>query len=1067
MKKAKLFMASLLLVISSTAFAQTVTVKGTVTDSSNGEPLFGAAVVVKGSTTSYALTDERGAFSISAAPNSVLVVSTLSYQTQEVPVEGRTHISVTLDPDLMYLEEVVVTAVGIQRSERSLGYSVTKVSSDEAVMKAEPDLLRSLDGKIAGVQISAPSGDAGGATRVTIRGNSSFLGNNQPLYVVDGVPYSNDGNSASGRASGVGGALGSGISTLDPNDIESMSVLKGAAAAVLYGSRAANGVILITTKSGAKQADGKKGFNVTFSGSYALEQIASLPQYQNSYGQGSDFQHAGSNGSWGPAFTEGATIDMYPAIAAEYPDLAKEMFPDLNGQIPYQAYPDNVKNLFRLGNVRDMSVNVQNINNKGFFNVTGSYTGQDSYIPGSDFSRYAFSVGGSQQVTKRLRIGGNIAFSLTDQNSPLYGYNQSSAELGGLSSLARAFIMPRNWDIQNYPYEKQDGSNLLFGLSAQANNPYWAWEHDKIITSQKRTVANFNASYQILSWLSVDYTLGYNSYGRDRKTIVDLGSRGYGGKGYISKGNYTDDALESVLLLSANKDITDNINIKATLGHNYTQQTATSFSANGPEIINPGIFAIDNTKSQTAGEGFSQARKWGVFADLTFSYGNWAFLNLSGRNDVSSTLPIKNNSFFYPAVSASFIFTEALGITSDILNFGKVRASWAKVGNDASPYYNNGTYVIGNPYMGQAMMELPTVLYDPNLKPEFTTEIEAGTELKFFNSRVGIDFTYYNRVSDNQIGAKTSAPSTGYSSYVTNFGSIRNAGFEVGLDLYPVVTKDFSWDVYTVFTRNKSEVLELADGVDKIFIGGDFTSPRPALIVGQPYGVLWGEKLARTEDGIPLVAPKTGMYINDTEEGVIGDPNPEFKIAMTNTFKFKGLSASFMFDFQKGGCVYSSYLTDLLGRGVTKDTEDRLGGRIIPGVYGDPDTLKPIKDADGNYIPNTTAIGEADLWFSDGTYSTYAINSCDEVAVYDATVLRLREASISYELPKKWLSKLKIAGIELGVVGRNLWYWAPNVPKYSNYDPVVNSYGETNVQGIDYTSAPSVRRVAFNVKLTF
>ena len=1067
MKKVKLFLASLLAVMSLSAYSQTVTVKGTVTDASNGEPLFGAAVVVKGSSSSYALTDERGAFSVSTSSKGVLVVSNLGFQTQEVSVDGRTHIDITLEPDLQYLDEVVVTAVGIQRSERSLGYSVTKVSSDEAVLKAEPDLLRSLDGKIAGVQISAPSGDAGGATRVTIRGNSSFLGNNQPLYVVDGVPYSNDGNSSSGRASGVGGALGSGIATLDQNDIESMSVLKGAAAAVLYGSRAANGVILITTKSGAKQADGKKGFNVTFSGSYATEEIASLPDYQNSYGQGSNFIFGGSNGSWGPAFTDGATIDMYQAIADEYPDLALELFPDLNGKIPYQAYPNNVKNLFRKGSVRESSINVQNNNNKGFFNVTASYTGQDSYIPGSDFTRYSFSVGGSQQVSKRLRVGGNIAFSLTDQNSPMYGYNQSSAELGGLSSLARAFIMPRNWDIQNYPYQKQDGSNLLFQLSAQANNPYWAWENDKIITKQKRTVANFNMGYQISSWLSLDYTLGYNDYSTDRKYIVNKGSRGYGGKGYISKGVSTDSALESILLLSANKDFGDNINVKATIGHNYTQDTATSFSASGPEIVNPGIFAIDNTKSQSAGEGYSQVRKWGVFADVTFSYKNWAFLNISGRNDVSSTLPLANNSFFYPAVSGSYVFSEAMNLSKDIISYGKIRASWARVGNDAGPYYNNGTYVIGNPYMNQGMMELPTVLYDPNLKPEFTTETEAGAEVKFMDGRFGVDFTWYNRISDNQIGAKTSAPSTGYSSYVTNFGSIQNKGVELGIDLYPLVTKNFSWDIYTVFTKNRSEVLSLAEGVDKIYIGGDFTSPRPVLIVGQPYGVLEGEKIARTEDGTPLVSPTTGMYINDTELGIVGDPNPEYKLAATNTFKYKNLSFSFMLDYQKGGCVFSSYLTDLLGRGVTKDTEDRLGGRIIPGVYGDPDTLKPILDADGNTIPNTTAIAESDLWFSDGTYSTYAINSCDEVATYDATVLRLREVTLSYALPKKLVSKLNLSGAEIGIVGRNLWYWAPNVPKYSNYDPVVNSYGETNVQGIDYTSAPSVRRFAFNVKLTF
>lgn len=1064
MKKVKLFLTAIVLTAATLiASAQAQRVSGVVKDRS-GEPVAGASVVVDG-TSIGVITGADGTFTISAKPGQTLSFLFYGMKPQKLEVTS-TKMDVTMEEDLMLLDESVVTAVGIQRSERSLGYSVTKVDAGEAIHRAEPDLIRSLDGKIPGVQISAPSGDAGGATRMTIRGNSSFLGNNQPLYVVDGVPYSNNGTSASGRASGIGGAYGSGIATLDPNDIESMSVLKGAAAAALYGSRAANGVVLITTKSGAKDIKGAKSTHVTYNGSLALETIASLPIYQNSYGQGSNFQPGGANGSWGAAFSRVKEIPMYSAIAAEYPDLAEQLYPGKEGMIPYQAYPDNVKNLFRTGIIWDHSLNVQSINEKGHFNVTGSYTSQDSYIPGSEFDRYAFSIGGSQQVSKKLRIGGNLAFTYTDQQSPIYGNNQSSAELGGMNSLARAFIMPRSWDIQNYPYQTQDGSNLLFQLSSQANNPYWAWENDKINSIQKRIVANFNATYAFTDWLSADYTIGFNDYALSRKTIVNLGSRGYAGKGYISNGNSDNSVLESTLLLTANKDF-GKFNVRATLGHNYNQDLYTSFSANGPEIINPGIFDIGNTKSQTAGEGYSKSRKWGLFADILLSYDNWAFLNISGRNDVSSTLPKANRSFFYPAFSGSVVFTEALGIQSDVLSFGKVRASWAKVGNDASPYYNNGTYVTGNPYMGQALMELPTRLYDPNLKPEFTSEFETGLELKFFDGRIAFDGTYYNRVSDNQIGAKASPSSTGYNDYVTNFGSIRNAGFELGLDLYPIMTNDFSWSIYTTFTRNRSEVLSLADGVDKIYLGGDFASPRPVLMVGQPYGVIEGERIARDKDGNWLVDPASGMYINDTEVGIIGDPNPDFKTTMTNTLRYKGLSFSFMFDFQKGGCVFSSYLTDLLGRGVTKDTEDRLGARILPGVYGDKNTLEPYLDANGNPIPNTTTLSESDLWFSDGgTLSSFAINSADEVAVYDATVLRLREVNLSYQLPKKWMQAIRLQGAEIGVVGRNLWFWAPNVPKYSNYDPTINTFGETNVQGIDYTSAPSTRRFAFNLKLT-
>lgn len=1048
------------------ASAQNIQVTGVATAADDGSPMPAVTVKVEGTSTGTT-TDLDGVYSISVPTNGSLVFSFMGYESKTVAVNGRKVINVTLNPGSIEIDDVVITAIGIQRSERSLGYSVTKIDADETAQKAEPDMLRALEGKVAGIQVSAPSGDAGGATRITIRGNSSFLGNNQPLYVVDGVPYSNSGVGQSGRGSGNSGAYASGIATLDPNDIESMNILKGAAAAALYGSRAANGVILITTKSGSKGTGRKKGLDVTINTSYALENIASLPDYQNTYGQGYDFAPGGSNGSWGAAFADVQTIPMYSAIAAQYPNLATELYPDLNGEIPYQAYPNNVKDLFQTGHIFDTSANIQSTNDRGTFNVTISRTTQDSYIPASEFNRYAFSIGGHQKLANGLRIGGNMAYTQNLQNSPMYGNNQSSAVNGGMNSLARAFIMPRSWDIQNYPYEGTDGSNLLFQLSAQANNPYWAWEHDKIQTTQKRVVANMNVGYDFNKWLSADYTLGYNDYTSDRKSIVDLGSRGYSGQGHITRSISNTNTLESTLLITADRKFADDYHVRATAGHNYNQTTSEGFGASGNDIVNPKIYAIDNTQSQTASESYSRYRKYGIFADVMLDYKSWAFFEVTGRNDFSSTLPVANNSFFYPSVSGSVVFTDALDMDGSILNFGKVRASWAKVGNDAGPYYNNGTYSIGSPYMGYGTMYIPTVVYDENLKPEFTREVEAGLELKFFENRIGIDGTFYNRISDNQIGAKSTPASSGSSSFVTNFGSIRNRGVELGVDVYPIFQDNFKWSIYTTYTNNKSEILELADGVDEIRIGGDFQTPSPVLIVGQPYGILKGEKIARTEDGTPLVDPSTGMYINDTEEGIIGNPNPDYKLAMTNTFTYKNWTFEFMMDFQKGGCVYSSYLTDLLGRGVTKDTEDRLGSRILSGVYGDSNTLQPILDAEGNTIKNTTAISEADLWFSDGTYSTFAINSCDEVATYDATVLRLREISLGYEFPKSLVSKLKLTGAEVSVVGRNLWYYAPNVPKYSNYDPIVNSYGETNVQGIDYTSAPSTRRVAFNLKLTF
>lgn len=1047
------------------AEAQNQRVTGTVTDP-DGKAIVGVTVRVQG-TSIGASTVAGGKYSISAPADAVLEFSFIGMETQSVSVGKRSVIDLQMKADTKQIEEVVVTAVGIQKAERSLGYSVTQVSADETVQKAEPDMLRSLDGKIPGVVIGSPSGEAGGATRVTIRGNSSFTGNNQPLYVVDGVPYSNLGTSSTGRGSGLGGSYGSGISTLDPNDVESMSVLKGAAAAALYGSRAANGVVLITTKSGSKSAKAK-GLEVTLNASYTVESIATLPEYQNTYGQGSNYLPQGSNGSWGANFKDVTSVpaSFYKDVTKQYPELAKQLYPDLDGRYAYKAFPNNVKDLFETGGIYEGSVNVQSGNNRGGFNVTVSRTKQDSYIPESEFERYAIAVGGNQRLDNGLRVGGNVSISRTKQVGSMFGNNQSQEKIGAASSLGRAFIMPRSFDIQNFPYQNLDGSNLLFGLSAQANNPYWAWKNDKIYSDQDRSVANFNLGYDFTSWLKADYTFGVNDYVMKRKTILNLGSRGNGGEGYIGTGRNDYQEMESTFLLSADHEFDNGIGLKGSVGHNFNQRTSEASGAAGLQIINPGIFAVDNTQTQTASESYSRVRKWGIFADVVVSYKSWAFLNLTGRNDFSSTLPLAHRSFFYPAVAGSFVFTDAFNIKSKVLDFGKIRASWAKVGNDAGAYYNNGTFLADTPYMGQGTMYLPATQYDDNLQPEFTREVELGLEARMFQGRIGIDFAWYRRVSDNQIGAKKLPYSTGYTSFVTNFGSIENKGIELGISAVPVMTNNFKWDMYGTFTRNRSKVLELTDGLKKLDIGGDFTTPRSVLKVGQPFGILEGEVIARTKDGTPLIDPASGMYLKSPDLGIIGDPNAKYKTSLINTFTFKGVSLSFMIDFQKGGCVYSSYITDLLGRGVTKDTEDRLGTRILKGVLGDADTYTALTDA-GNYIWNTKQLTESDLYFSDGTNATFAINSSDDVATYDATTVRLREMSIGYEFPKAWFKKVGIGSMQLSIVGRNLWFYAPNVPKYTHYDPTVNSFGETNVQGIDFTSAPATRRIGFNLRMTF
>lgn len=1068
MKKLLLIFSCLFLSVGLIYSQKTITANGTVLDEA-GMEVVGASVVVKGTTTGVA-TDIDGKFSLTVPENSTLVFSLVGMQ--KVEQKAAANMRVVMKEDETLLEEVVVTAIGVQRAERSLGYSLTKVDADEGIQKAEPDLLRSLDGKIPGVQLNAPSGVAGSATRVTIRGNTSFNGNNQPLYIVDGVPYGNEELATSNQTTGAGGAYGSGISTLDPNDIESMNVLKGAAAAALYGSRAANGVIMITTKSGSRGGNKVgKGLEVTLNASYTLEKIAGLPEYQNKFGQGSYFNFSVANGSWGPAFGGDLTeIALSRFNSGKYLTAYPELY-NKDTMIPYQAVKDNVKDLFDTGGIYDLSANITKYNDSGHYTATLSKMDQDSYIPSAEFNRYSLSVGGSQKLLNGLRVGGNISYSKTKQVGPMFGNNQvqASGNSQGASSIARAFLLPRNWDNHALPYVDKLGNPLFYIGVDQAENPFWSWEYNKITTTMTRTVANMNFGYDITDNLSVDYTLGINDFQMERLEVFNLGSKAYAGLGRLKNNNYNTQEIESTLIVRyRDRFVNDDFGLSAFVGHNANQLKKKETLTTGVNMITPGIYTLDNTESQIGQQYLENRRLWAIMGEVALDYKNYAFLTFTGRNDFSSTLPKHNNSFFYPSIAGSFVFTDAFDIKNSILDFGKVRLSWAKVGNDALPYFTNGRYNINGQYLGANMLSPITTKYDENLKPEFTAEWEVGTEFQFLKGRINVDLTLYTRNSTNMIAEQVLPSSSGYSRYWTNFGKLNNKGIELGLNVKPVMTKDFVWDMYLNYSLNKSEIKELVDDLRSITIPTGFANPTVKQEIGKPYGALYGDAIARDEDGNKLIDPSTGMYIVDTEMRYLGDPAPKYRTSLTNTLTYKGISLSFMFDAQVGGRMFTTYISDLLGRGVTRDTENRNGGRILEGVWGDAGSRTPILDADGKTIPNTTQLSEMDVWFGSGNYSGLAVNSVDEVNTYDATTIRLRELSIGYDIPKKWLTKTFLGSLNVSFIARNLWHYAPNVPKYTNYDPTVGgSFGGGNVQGIDYGSAPNTKRYGFNLRATF
>ncbi|MFN3554965.1 MAG: SusC/RagA family TonB-linked outer membrane protein [Bacteroidales bacterium] len=1047
-----------LILLGLTLNAQQIRVSGTVTDASDGNTLPGATVLIKG-TSMGTITGLDGTYELYADPNAVLVFSFMGMTTQEVEISGRNLINVQLRSDVAMLQEFVVTAVGIERTRRSLGYAVSEVDAEMAIQRAEPDALRALEGKIPGVDISGSSGAAGSATRITIRGNSSFLGSNEPLFVVDGIPYSNTQVTTSNQMLGTGGAYGNTFSTLDPNDIESINVLKGAAAAAIYGSRAANGAVIITTKSGSRdRRPSQKGMEVTYRSSLAWEQIANLPVYQNTYGAGVNFVAQNVNGSWGAPFSEVDSLVTWPGYRAAYPEL-------FGARVPYRAYPNNVRDLFDTGQILENSLNVRSISDRGMYNLTISNTSQDGYIPHSGFDRTSISVGGNQRLDNGMRVGGTASYSRSNQQGGLFGASNYS---GSASSFARTLILARNWDM-SLPYETPDGNNLMFVGTNQADNPLWSWRYNTIQTKMDRAVATVNLGYDLTDWLQVDYSLGINQYSQSRNEYISPGSRGADGKGRIRDDFFAHQEIESNLILTMYRKMSSDLNIKGVLGHNVNQRTSERFVATGYNVIARGIKNVDNTEEQIVetssfSEPWQRQRLWGVFADISLEYRNYLFLNLTGRNDFSSTLPQDSRSFFYPALASSLVFTDALGMESNILTEGKVRASWAQVGNDALPYYVGGYFTLGSPWSGNNTMLVPNVSFDPNLTPEFTNEIEIGTELEFFNGRIVMDLAWYDRRTNNQIAPVSLPYTSGVGVYYTNFGEMQNKGVEVGIGLIPVERDNsLRWNIFSTFTRNRSEVLSLTDGVERIefYTGGSGVTG--VLEVGKPYGMLRGSVAARDEDGNFLINPQTGKLIESTELGYLGNPAPLWRSSINNTLSYKWVSLGVVFDVSYGGSIYSNTILSLLGRGVTKDTENRLGTRIIPGYLGNPNNMQPILDENGNKIPNYIQISENGLWFDE----SFGINTMDEFAVFDATVYRLREMTLTFDLPAQWFQNTFVGSASLTLVGRNIWFFAPNVPKHTNFDPVVNTFGATNLQGIEYDTAPTVARYGINLRVNF
>ena len=1113
MKRLSLFLAMLFLTAWTTLLAQR-NISGKVIDEA-GEPLIGASVQVKGLTVGT-VTDVDGAFAIEVPTgHDVLVVTYTGYATKEANLGSNVgEITITMVESAEQLSEILVTAIGIQREKKALGYSVTDLSGDQLAQRSEPDAIRAIAGKTPGVQVTGGGGAPGQTTKINIRGNSSLTGNTQPLFVVDGIPFDNSVNSPNNFGADKGSSYSNRAFDIDPNNIQSMTILKGAAAAALYGSRATNGVVVITTKTGGKNA--RKGLEVSYSSSYSTEKISGLPDYQNVYSQGSNQNYNGGFiGNWGapfptevdrlnatygtnyskviePGYPEGtiahplaSTGYSRPRFTAFFPELWEK---DGSGNpiiladglpkaiaVPFRPY-DFVEKFFEQGTVLENSLTINAGGKESSLSATVSRMDNDGIVPNSKANRTSLSFGGNGKLANGLVLSGNVTYVNTGQANPplaasVFGGNNGTASDGSIYT--RLFFLPRNFDlfgengVAPYPFETPFGDNVFYRA---LDNPLWLVKYNKYSSDVNRAFGNLTLSYDVTPWLNLTAKGGMNTYGDARKSI-----EAPGGVADPTGEVWTDDIHNTEIdfnyLATVNRQISKDIDFKIIGGVNLNQRSYSERFVDGRGVIAKGLYNTDKTISQSSYEETSLRRFYSAYGDATIGYKNYLYLGLVARNDWSSTLPKKNQSFLYGGANMSLIFTDMLKMNSNILGYGKIRAAYTSVGNEASPYRTRTTYSINQPFVnigGTSVnrASLGNTLGNADLRHELTHEVELGTDLRFFNNKIGVEFTWFKRNSSDQITTAELPRSTGFVQAIVNAGEIENKGIELGVDLTPIKTKSgFEWNTFVNFTRIRSLVVD-AGPTGQITFGSfpAYGTLQNIHRTGYPYAQIFGAKNARTPEGDLLIDKDLGTTIVLPTNEIVGDPNPDFMMGINNSFSFKGFTLRALIDWRQGGDMFLTTAGSLTLRGQLKVTEDREPLRIIPGVYGDPSTYEAIKGDDGKYIRNTTPITSFDFFFSNG-FGPYG---ADETNVYDITNIRLREVSLGYDLPKKLLKKTPIGSARISISGRNLWWYAPNLIEGINSDPeVLAENADTNLQGIETGTTPTTKRFGVNLNVTF
>lgn len=1059
--------------------AQVTTVRGIVTTEEDGEPVIGASVIVKG-TALGTVTDVNGRFELSGLPPSAtrLLISYISLMAKEVAIAPQ--VSVTLKSDTHLLDEVVVTALGISREKKALGYTAQEVKQDALVQGKDNNLLNSLSGKIAGVRITNTQGDVG-SSRIVIRGETSIAGENQPLFVVDGIPVDN--SQLNARSSGRD--FKNAIADLNPEDIKTLTVLKGPNAAALYGARAAHGAIVITTKGGDKR---QKGIGITLHSSTQVSFVATLPEFQNLFGQGAggrfsyvDGKGAGVNDgvdeSWGPRLDIGLLIPQFDSpLDADGNRVAT----------PWVSHPNNVRDYFRMGISTNNGISIARGDDKYQFRVGYNYEKQVSIVPDAGTNKTNISLNTDYHLAKWIVVGATANYIVYTAPSLPGSATPSGSNVRSNSPMLQFLWFGRQVDTNSLKADYTRNWN-----SSYYDNPFWSASYNTQSQERHRLIGDLHAEFRLTDGLNVRFRTSTDWYNDRRKSKVKWGSAGAGSPyGSYAEDAYTVKENNTEVLATYIKQLNKNWGIDALLGFNVRNKQYENNYQAAPRLAVANLYTLTNSRDPlTSSNDFYRLRQYGLYGSIQLDYRRWAFLNITGRNDWSSTLPVDNNSYFYPSVTASVLLSEAFGWRSKAVNYLKIRGGWSQVGADANPYQLATVFTSETAFNGNPLQSSSTIGMNPNLKPEKTSSIEAGFEAAFWDNRLYLDFTYYKTDSRNQILKLATTAASGYTSQVRNAGHIRNRGYEIQLGAVPIQTsKGFRWNLDLNYGANSSKVVKLDD--EGLITSYQLYSSGIQILasVGEAYGTLFGTSYVRDANG-NVVVDANGLPKISTTNKTLGKFTPDWTGGISNTFSYRSLSLSFLIDASVGGSIFSNtnktgkytgvlantlsgrdaehgglwYYTDAMGNNVRLSESPSYSVSSDGLYYAQVNGQSTRVYQDGIMVEGVTESGSKNEEVVSAEKYYHRIYSIAEANVYDASYVKLREVALSYRLPRLWTQKLHLQEASVTLTGRNLWTIYKSVP---NIDPE-SALTTGNAQGVEAYSLPTTRSFGVNLSVKF